>query len=168
MLLYNRVIVCFRGDIYPFDVSCEWDRSIKMNNSSFWYALNTAGTRDAKGHEVSEEIKEMLSYMNGNEPRSDYAKILDDAVKEIKQSEERRREYMSIYANAADMKELGDYRTYVRSVRVNKHHLADNILADTLSITMQTLNNIRAVLGSHPDWDDEDVAEEVLNMEDDT
>ena len=152
---------------YPFDVSCEWDRSIKMNNASYWYVLNTAGTRDAKGHEVSEEIKEMLSYMNGNEPKSDYTKMLDDAVKEIKQSEERRREYMSIYANAADMKELGDYRTYVRQVRVNKHHLADNILADTLSITMQTLNNIRAVLGLHPDWDDEDVAEEVLNMEDD-
>ena len=48
----------------------------------------------------------------------------------------------------------------------NRHNLADNILADTLEITLQTLNNIRAVLSSHPDWDDEDVAEEVLNLED--
>ena len=31
----------------------------------------------------------MLSYMNGNEPTSDYAKMLDDAVQKIKQNEER-------------------------------------------------------------------------------
>ena len=74
---------------YPFDTSCEWDRSIKMNSAAHWYVLNTTGTKDAKGHEVSKEIKEMLSYMNGNEPTSDYAKMLDDAVQKIRQNEER-------------------------------------------------------------------------------
>ena len=150
---------------YPFDVSCEWDRSIKMNNASFWYVLNTAGTKDAKGHEAGDEIKEMLSCMNGNKPKSDYARMLDDAVKEIKQNEERRREYMSIYANAADMKELGDYRTYVRQVRGST--VSDDILTAVLKIALTTIQNIRALISAHPDWDDEDVAEEVLNMEDD-
>ena len=152
---------------YPFDVSCEWDRNIKMNSASNWYVLNTTGTRDAEGHEVSDGIKEMLSYMNGDEPKSDYAKMLDDAVKEIKQNEERRREYMSIYANAADMREVGRYESYVRSVRDNNGLLADDVIAKFLKIALTTIQNIRTVINDHPDWDDEDVAEEVLNMEDD-
>ena len=48
--------------------------------------------------------------MDGNEPKSDYARMLDEAVREIKQSEERRLEYMSIYANVADERDLGEYR----------------------------------------------------------
>ena len=103
--------------------------------------------------------------MDGNEPTSDYTRMLDEAVSEIKQNEERRREYMSIYANAADMKEIGDYRTYVRQVR--DVDAPDDMIIKFLKISMKTLNNIKAVLSSHPDWDDEDVAEEVLNMEDD-
>ena len=121
---------------------------------------------NAEGHEVSSEIKEMLSYMDGNKPASDYTRMLDKAVSEIKQSEERRRDYMSIYANAADERELGDYRTYVRSVRDNDGSFTDDMIVKFLKISSNTLNNIRAVLSSHPDWDDEDVAEEVLNLED--
>ena len=119
---------------------------------------------NAEGHEVSPEIKEMLSYMDGNEPASDYTRMLDKAVSEIKQSEERRRDYMSIYANAADEREIGEYRGFVRSVRDST--VSDDLLMTVLKISFKTLNNIRAVLSSHPDWDDEDVAEEVLNLED--
>ena len=150
--------------VYPFETSCSWDHDIKMNSASYWYVLNTKGSKDAEGHEVSAEIKEMLSYMDGNEPASDYTRMLDKAVSEIKQSEERRLEYMSIYANAADMKEIGDYRTYVRSVRDSA--VADDLLMKVLKISLKTLNNIRTVLNSHPDWDDEAVAGEVLNLED--
>ena len=121
---------------------------------------------NAEGHEVSPEIKEMLSYMDGNEPASDYTRMLDKAVSEIKQSEERRRDYMSIYADAADMKELGEYRGFVRSVRDNDGSFTDDMIVKFLRISSNTLNNIRVVLSSHPDWDDEDVAEEVLNLED--
>ena len=74
---------------------------------------------------------------------------------------------MSIYANAADMKELGEYRGFVRSVRDNNGLLADDVIAKFLKITSTTIQNIRYVINDHPEWDDEDVAEEVLNMEDD-
>ena len=72
---------------------------------------------------------------------------------------------MSYYADAADMKELGDYRTYVRSVRDSA--FSDDILTAVLKIALTTIQNIRSVINAHPDWDDEDVAEEVLTMEDD-
>ena len=137
-----------------------------MNDASTWYVLNTKGTKDADGHEVSDEIKQMLSWMNGNKPQSEYTRMLDAAVQDVKQSDERRREYMSIYANIADEREVGDYRTYVRTIRTNKRNLTDDILADTFEITTKTINNIRMVINNHPDWDDDDVAEEVLDLED--
>ena len=84
---------------------------------------------------------------------------------EFKLDEERRLAYMSYYADAADMKELGDYRTYVRSVRDSA--FSDDILTAVLKIALTTIQNIRSVINAHPDWDDEDVAEEVLTMEDD-
>ncbi len=150
--------------VYPFETICTWDSSVIINDAATWYVLNTKGTRDANGHEVSKEIKEMLAYMDGKEPVSHYAKMLDDAVKDIKQSEERRLEYMTIYTNAADEREVGDYRTYVRSIR--DASVSDDMLIAVLKIQPQTINNIRFVIEQHPDWDDDDVAEEVLDMED--
>lgn len=150
--------------MYPFETLCSWDSSIKMNDAAQWIVLNTTGTKDAKGHEVSAEIKDMLSYMNDGVPRSDYARMLDNAVKEIKQSEERRLEYMSINANAGDLLEVGQYSSYVSSVRDTT--FPDDILTAVLKIKLDTLKIIRFVIKAHPDWNDEIVAEKVLDLED--
>lgn len=151
--------------VYPFETICKWDPDLKLDDGAVRYVLNTKGTKDAKGHEVSDEIKEMLSYMNDGIPKSDYARMLDDAVKEVKQNEERRREYMSIYAREADVMEVGLYSGYVNSVR--EASVADDVLMKVLKIAMTTIQNIRKVIKDHPDWDDNKVAEEVLDLEDD-
>ena len=150
--------------MYPFETLCSWDPSIKMNDAATWIVLNTTGTKDAKGHEVSKEIKEMLSYMNDGIPKSDYARMLDDAVKEIKQSEERRLEYMSINARESDILEVGQYCSYVSSVRDTT--FPDDILTAVLKIKLNTIKTIRFVLKLHPDWNDEVVANKVLDLED--
>ena len=152
--------------LYPFETICKWDSSIKMNDAASWFVLNTKGTKDAKGHEVSEDIKNLLSYMDGKAPESDYAKMLDNAVKEVKQNEERRHEYMSIYADIADEREVGNYSRVVSQVRLNKRNIADDILADILNVAQKTIITIRLVIKNHPDWDDDAVAEEVLDIED--
>ena len=71
---------------------------------------------------------------------------------------------MSINVERADDKELGEYRGYVKSVRDS--HYPDEILVDVLKIDGKTLMYVRQVLAEHPDWDDEEVAEEVLNIVD--
>ena len=78
--------------LYPFDMVCQWDPSIRMNDAASWYVLNTKGKTDAKGHEVSDDVKELLK--------------------------------------------------------------------------LNTITTIRLVISNHPDWDDDDVAEEVLDLED--
>ena len=152
--------------MYPFETLCSWDPSIKMNDATQWIVLNTSGTKDAKGHEVSSEIKDMLSYMNDGVPKSDYTKMLDAAVNDIRRNEERRLEYMSINANAGDLIEVGQYSGYVSSVRDNNGLLEDDIIAKFLKIKLDTIKIIRFVITKHPDWDDEDVAEEVLDLMD--
>ena len=150
--------------MYPFETICSWDPEVRMKDEAKRIVLNTKGTKDKEGYEVSEEIKEMLSFMDGKSPKTEYAKMLDAAVQEIRQSEERRREYMSINVERADDKELGEYRGYVKSVRDS--HYPDEILVDVLKIDGKTLMYVRKVLAEHPDWDDEEVAEEVLNIVD--
>ena len=137
----------------------------KIKDDTHWYVLNAKGYQDAKGHEVKNEIKELLSYMNGNDPESDYTKMLDEAVKEVKQDDERRHTYMSIGAQLSDERDVGDYRRIVRSVRKNKRNVDDDFLADMLDVKKKVLKTIRFVIDIHPDWDDTDIAVEVLDME---
>ena len=151
--------------VYPFERTCLWDSKIKIKDDTHWYVLNIKGNKDAEGHKVNDEIKELLSFMNGNEPKSDYTRMLDAAVADIKRSDERRHEYMSISAQMNDREEVGEYTKSVWIVRNNKRNLADDVLADTIGIANSIIQSIRLVITNHPDWNDKDVAEEVLDME---
>ena len=150
--------------VYPFETLCSWDGSIRMNDSAKRIVLNTKGFLDKKGNEVSEDLKEMLSYMDGKPPKSEYSKMLDEAVKKIKQNEERRTEYMSINTFAMDEREMGEYRKIVDQIRNNDNSVSDDAIVSILRITPTVLFCVRKALSEHPDWDDEDIAEEVLAM----
>ena len=72
---------------------------------------------------------------------------------------------MSISAQMNDREEVGEYTKSVWIVRNNKRNLADDVLADTIGIANSIIQSIRLVITNHPDWNDKDVAEEVLDME---
>ena len=148
--------------MYPFETLCNWDSSIEMNDHAKRIVLNTKGTKDKEGHEVSDEIKAMLSYMDGNAPESEYSKMLDNAVKQIKGSQERRLEYMNLNVFSADERELGDYRRVVSQIRGNNDLLSDDAMIKFMKISPEVLQLVRKVISEHPDWDDEEVADEVL------
>ena len=151
--------------MYPFGTMCKWDSEIVMDDEAERIVLNTKGYRDKEGHEVNEAVKELLAYMDGEAPKSDYTKMLDESIREIKQNEERRREYMSINTFAADEREMGDYIRIVQQVRSSNGILPDEVLIKVLCIPKRILDNVRKVVDEHPDWDNEDVAEEVLGQE---
>ena len=69
------------------------------------------------------------------------------------------------YANRADEREIGKYSGFVASVRENDGFFTDDQMIRFLHIRPETLQNIRLVIQEHPDWDDDDVADEVLDME---
>lgn len=90
-----------------------------MNDAAKRIVLNAKGIVDKESHEVSDDIKEILAYMDGDAPESDYSRLLDNAVKEVKQNEGRRLEYMNINANRAEERELAKFSTYVEQIRGN-------------------------------------------------
>ena len=58
--------------MYLFGTICKWDSEILMNDEAERIVLNTKGCKDKEGHEVSESVKELLAYMEGKAPKSDY------------------------------------------------------------------------------------------------
>ena len=149
--------------MYPFETICSWDNSVKMKDHAKRIILNTKGTKDKEGHEVSVEIKGMLSYMDGNTPDSDYAKMLDDAVKKVKNNQERRNEYMNLNLFAIDERVLGKYSEKVERIRKNNGQLSDDQLIKFMEITPEFLQCVREAIENNPDWDDEDVADYALS-----
>ncbi len=149
--------------MYPFETICSWDSSIKMKDHAKRIILNTKGTKDKEGHEVSDEIKDMLSYMDGNAPESDYAKMLDNAVKKVKGNQERRNEYMNLNVFATDERVLGKYSKVVELIRDSNELVSDEILVKLLKITPEFLHCTREAIEKYPDWDDEDIADYVIS-----
>ena len=107
----------------------------------------------------------MLAYMDGKAPETEYSRMLDEAVKKVKHNEARRTEYMNINTFAMDEREIGDYRRIVKSIRGNNGLLSDETMIEFMKITPTVLYCVRKALSEHPDWDDEDIAEEVLAMD---
>ncbi len=149
--------------MYPFETICTWDSSIKMKDHAKRIILNTKGTKDKEGHEVSDEIKDMLSYMDGNTPESDYAKMLDNAVKKVKDNQKRRHEYMNLNVFSIDERILGKYSEKVELIRDNNGLLSDDTLIKFLKITPEFLHCAREAIEKYPDWDDEDIADYVIS-----
>ena len=64
-------------------------------------------------------------------------------------------EYTTIQRN------LGDYRRVVRFIRRNRKKKTEDDIVDMLEVTKQDYQSVIAALDSHPDWDDEKIAEEI-------
>ncbi len=73
--------------------------------------------------------------------------------------------YKSMNVFATDNMELGKYMGCVQSVRGADSGISDELLTRVLMIKPQTLQDIRLVINEHPDWMDEDAAEEAIGME---
>ena len=107
----------------------------------------------------------MLAYMDGKAPESEYSRMLDEAVKKVKHNEARRTEYMNINVDRLDNIDLGEYKRIVNQIRGNNGLLSDETMIEFMKITPTVLYCVRKALSEHPDWDDEDIAEEVLSMD---
>ena len=63
-------------------------------------------TKGAVG-EISDELKEVLIYLDEGRTTGEYTRQLDDAVRLVKSSEERRHEYMVMMIREMEIREEG-------------------------------------------------------------
>ena len=86
--------------IYTFENRCIQNLDLALGDEATKIFLNTKGTAD----DVSEEMKNLLDYIDGKLPSDTYTNALDEEVRRIRQNEDWRLDYMTL-----DMKFMEKY-----------------------------------------------------------
>lgn len=145
--------------IYTFSNRCEEDDSIVLGDETTKIVLNVNGTVG----NISNELKDTLDFIAGKQPKGSYAKELEAAVEEVRQSEEWRREYMTLLMRDKEQQKLGKYSTIVSAIRLNRDIYSSKAFVNMFRISEEMYDKIIYYIDSNPDWDDEDIAEAVIN-----
>ena len=143
--------------VYTFENRCREDLTVTLGDGATKIILNTKGFVG----EISAELKELLRYMDGFAPQDHYTRELDSAVKAIRKDEKWRREYMVLVERDREKVRLGRYARSVAQVRAFRNEFQPDQLAKFVFVTPELLTSILNAIDTHPEWDDETVAENV-------
>ena len=147
--------------VYTFENQCQEDGSIYLGDDATKIILNTEGTIG----DISEDLKDTLDFMVGRKPKGNYAKGLENAVDEVKESEKWRREYMTLFMRDKENQRFGKLEQTVTVIRRGQGKLRYEDLIDLAGTDKITYDKIVNLINDHPDWDDEDIADEFLEQE---
>ena len=139
--------------VYTFENRCREDLEIALGDDATKIILNTKGTVG--------EISELLRFMDGMEPGSEYTKDLDRAVEEVKADEKWRREFMVMNELVRENRRLGRYAEKVAAVRHNRAEYSEEAIAKFMLVDPTVVASIISAIDTHPEWNDEEVAERV-------
>ena len=89
--------------IYTFENRCIEDADLVFGDDALKVVVNTKGSVG----EISGELKEVLVYLDEGKATGEYTRKLDDAVRLVKSSEERRHEYMVMMIREMEVREEG-------------------------------------------------------------
>lgn len=147
--------------IYTFRNRCDEDDTIFLGDEATKIVLNAKGTKG----DISEELKDTLDFIAGKAPQSEYAKDLQAAVEEVKQSKEWRREYMLLMMRDKEQQKMGVYRHIIAALRINRETASKDLCIKMLNIDEELYEKIVYFLDKNPDWNDEDIAEAIISEE---
>ena len=89
--------------IYAFENRCIEEDGLTFGDETLKVIVNTKGTVG----EISEGLKEVLVYLDKGMATGEYTRQLDEAVRLVKASEERRHEYMVMMIHDMEVREEG-------------------------------------------------------------
>ena len=87
--------------VYTFENTCREEPGLLFGDETVKVIVNTRGEIG----EISEELKEVIRYLNDGSVSGQYSKELDTAVTAIKSNEERRLEYMTLAMHDMEIRE---------------------------------------------------------------
>ena len=143
--------------VYTFENRCREDLNITLGDEATKVILNIKG----KVGDISAELEDVLQFMDGKAPKGEYTKALERAIADIRMDEDWRREYMVLNELIRENRRLADRRRCVSQVRNSRSKVDDRLLAEILMLQPATLQEIVTAIDTHPDWDDEQVAENI-------
>lgn len=144
--------------IYTFENMCLEEPGLRLGDDTVKIILNTKGTID----DVGEDVKELLHYIAGQEPKSELTRSLDAEVSRVKSSRKWRRKFMTLLMRDNENKTLGQYMKLVgqiRKINVNECKVASKFL----DVDEEFIRDDIELLEEHPTMDDEEIAEIVMD-----
>lgn len=143
--------------IYTFRNRCDEDYSVVLDDEAAKIIINTKGTVG----NISDELKAVIQYMDSGEATTEYTKSLDKEVATVKADEKFRRQYMLYMEALANEKNLGMHMAKVSQIRKSIKRLSTQEMADYFDVTEENCAAVINCIQEHPDWDDEQIAEEI-------
>ena len=141
--------------IYTFENRCLENPELAFGDDTTKIVLNTEGTVG----DINEDLRATLRYIAGDAPQSEYTMELDEEVVNVRKSEKWGREFMTLLMRDKENKKLGKYEHIVTTVRGFYGEIPDEMIINKAKISQRLFTSILECIANHPDWDDEDVAD---------
>lgn len=104
------MITCFTADylgkglpVYTFKTTCSEDTKIKLEDGITKIIINST----AAGKEKNPDLKNFLDYMNGKISNDGFIQKIEQRIREVKENEQLRKEYMLINSFERDARNDG-------------------------------------------------------------
>lgn len=143
--------------VYTFENRCREDLNIPLGDEATKVILNIKGSVG----DISAELEDVLQYMDGKAPKGEYTKALDRAIADIRMDEDWRREYMVLNELIRENRRYERRRICVSQARKFRNRFPEKDLAEFCLVSPEMLATILKTIDTHPDWDDEQVAESI-------
>lgn len=89
--------------VYTFENRCVQDLELPLGDDTTKIILNTKGTKD----DVSQEMKRLLNFIDGQKPEDDFTRELAEAVQSVRDNEKWRLDYMTLHMSYQEKFEQG-------------------------------------------------------------
>ena len=89
--------------VYTFENRCVQDLELPLGDDTTKIILNTKGTKD----DVSQEMKRLLDFIDGQKPEADFTRELAEAVQSVRDNEKWRLDYMTLQMSYQEKFEQG-------------------------------------------------------------
>jgi len=89
--------------MYTFENRCVQDLELPLGDGTIKIILNTKGTKD----DVSQEMKRLLNFIDGQKPEDDFTRELAEAVQSVRDNEKWRLDYMTLQMSYQEKFEQG-------------------------------------------------------------
>ena len=143
--------------MYTFRNHCDEDLNVLLNDDAckiFLYIKGTEGN-------ISGDLNEVIHYMDTGVAASDYTKALEAEVENIKSDEKWRLEYMTVMENYVRERYLARTEMLISLIRNAIGKLSSKQMAEFFRLPEANCEETIQTIQAHPDWSDEQIAEEV-------
>ena len=107
--------------VYTFENICREEPDLLFGDETVKVIVNTRGEIG----EISEELKEVIRYLNDGTVSGQYSQELDTAVTAVKSNEERRLEYMTRFTKGKDEERLFNIRNAMKKLNLSVEKAMD-------------------------------------------